>query len=89
MVVGLRDLRIELARSVRTPEAVCVLDEAGERLTLERDIGEGRTSSSQELALCRARVSELARWLVLLRQDQELAGLPLSIEHGREARLRW
>ena len=98
-----RDLCIELARTgefrfeaavpARAPGAVSVLDEAGERLSLE-DASEAEAGSSRELevppsGICRARVSELARWLVLLDDGHELTRLPLTIRHGRETRVRW
>ena len=99
-----RDLRIELVRSGvfvfeasdpgRGPEALRVLDDSGERLGIEYSTGEGSTNTTRELALpptgtCRASVSELARWLVLLRGGQELTRKPLTIFYGREARIRW
>jgi RNA polymerase sigma-70 factor (ECF subfamily) len=99
-----RDLRIELVRCgellfesssvARRPDELRVLDEAGERLALEVWHGEGRSSSSLDLAVapggaCRATVSELARWLVLRREGQELTRLPLSIRHGETARIHW
>jgi hypothetical protein len=35
------------------------------------------------------RVSERARWLVLVEDGAERARLPVSIRHGRTAHLRW
>jgi hypothetical protein len=85
---------LEVTGSARGAFAVCVLDDAGKRLELERQVAEGLTYSSTELTLsadgtCRARVSELARWLVLLDDGREIARLPLHVRHGAEARVRW
>jgi hypothetical protein len=99
-----RDLRIELVRSGTFvfessnphggPRTLHVLDEADERLSLEVWLGKGRSISPRELAVqpggtCRATVSELARWLVLLDGERELTRRPLVIRHGEETRVRW
>src|SRR5262245_16146619 len=99
-----RDLRIELARAGELhfeasprwpkPDTVRVLDDAGERLTLEYDFGEGASHSTRDLPLsspgtCDARVSERARWLVLLQGEQELVRLPLVIRYGEVTSVRW
>ena len=99
-----RNVRVELVRSgefvfessdpARGPGSVCALDDAGERLGLEVSLGEGMSSTSRELALtpggsCRATVSELARWLVLLDGERELTRLPMTIRYGAETRVRW
>jgi hypothetical protein len=98
-----RNLRIELARSGtfvfetsttgNGPSALWVLDDAGERLGIEVS-REGRTGTWRELAVppggtCRARVSERARWLVLLDGERELARRPLVVRYGEETRVRW
>ena len=76
------------------PWSLVVLDEAGEQLPLERDLGPGRSFSSRELPLssdgtARARVSERACWLVPVRDGLELARLPLTIRHGENTLVRW
>lgn len=99
-----RDVRIRLVRSgefffessspERRPRSVCALDDSGKRLPLEISLGEGYSRSTTGLDVtpagtCRAEVSELARWLVLLDGETQLARLPLTVQYGEVAQLRW
>jgi hypothetical protein len=80
----------------RAPCSLSVLDEAGEPLPVEVPLTEdySRSRTMRRLPLsaegtAHARVSELARWLVVLDGERELARLPLTIQYGELARLRW
>ena len=92
-LVGNGEVFFEAADRARAPDAVRVLDEGGERLRLEVDVA-GGSKGVQDLPLSsdgtvRARVSELARWLVLLDDGREIERLPLQVRHGEEVRIRW
>jgi RNA polymerase sigma-70 factor (ECF subfamily) len=86
----------EASDPARAPDSLRVLDDSGERLQIEYPKGADwdYTGSTSELELaktgtCRARVSELARWLVLLDGERELARLTLLVRYGEPTRVRW
>jgi RNA polymerase sigma-70 factor (ECF subfamily) len=92
-LVGNGEVFFEAVDRARAPDALCVLDEAGERLRFEVNVA-GGSKGLQELPLsssgtASARVSQLARWLVLLDDGREIERLPLQVRHGEEVRIRW
>ena len=101
-----RNLRFELVRTgdfvfERTPDELGtlelrVLDVTDSPLSIEVFTGPGTSSSSHGVTLqhgarIQARVSESARWVVLVRGqgDREVARLPILIRHGEEALVTW
>jgi RNA polymerase sigma-70 factor (ECF subfamily) len=90
------EFHFESSTPPRAQYSVCVLDEVGKSLPVEVPLSEdyGRSRTVRQLPLsaegtARARVSELARWLVVLEGERELARLPLTIQYGEVAHLRW
>lgn len=90
------EFKFEASDPARAPDSLRVLDDSGERLQIEypKSADWDYTGSTLELELaksgtCRARVSELARWLVLLDGERELARLTLLVRHGESTRVRW
>ncbi len=98
-----RDLRIvlvrsgsfafEAARPSAAPRTLAFLDENEATLRIEIDLGPGRTRGIKELELtdgrATGRVSEHARWLILLEDDREVARHSVLIRAGETAELRY
>jgi hypothetical protein len=97
-----RGIRIEVVRSgsftfeaLSSPEgrdAIRFIDDDGERLRIEVDVAPGSTQGTRELSLEQGagtgRVSELARWVLLLRNGRELSRAPVAIRCGETLRIR-
>jgi len=96
-----RGLRVSLVRSGRfrfesAPggvDALAVLDAAGERMTISRDLGGGHTVGTTRLEVApdgsaEGGVSELARWLVVFEGEREIERQALKVVPGETVQVR-